>query len=140
MKILLVDDSRVMLLENQRALEQAGFEVVCRDDGESALKLAQDQKFDLIVLDLILPKMGGVEVLRLLKANPGTAEIPVVIVSSLSGKNKSKLMAEGAEDYFEKNSLLPELGKNLLPAFLENVICRVKRRRGAKFECKSAGC
>ncbi len=139
MKILLVDDSRTILHENQRALEHAGFEVICRDDGESALKIAYDQPFDLIVLDLMLPKMSGVEVLRRLKANPGTAEIPVVIVSSLSGKNKSKLLAEGAEDYFEKNTLLPELGKNLLPPFLENVICRVERRRGTKFECKAAG-
>jgi DNA-binding response OmpR family regulator len=138
-KILLVDDSRVILHENQRALEQAGFEVICREDGESALEIAHEQEFDLIVLDLMLPKMGGVEVLRHLKANPSTAAMPVVIVSSLSGKNRSKLLAEGAEDYFEKNTLLPELGRNLLPAFLENVICRVKRRRGAKFESKSAG-
>jgi CheY-like chemotaxis protein len=76
----------------------AGYEVVCAVDGESALRFARDEQPDLTLLDMILPKMGGPEVLQHLKADPVTAGIPVV-VSSLSEKNKQKLMEAGAEDY-----------------------------------------
>jgi CheY-like chemotaxis protein len=102
-------------------------------DGESALRFAEDLKPDLILLDMILPKMSGPEVLRHLKSERGTAEIPVVVLSSLSDKNRQKLLEEGAEEYLEKNSLMPGQGVNLLPAALENVICRINRKRGIAF-------
>lgn len=127
MRILLVDDSLTIRHENQSALEHAGYQVVCANDGETALRLAADQIFDLILLDLLLPGMSGLDVLQHLKNDPATARIPVVIISSLSEKNREKLMAAGAEDYFEKNVLMPTRGDNRLPALLENVICRIKR-------------
>ena len=58
---------------------------------------------------------------------------PVVVLSSLSEKNRKKLLEEGAEEYLEKNSLMPSRGINLLPNKLENVICRINRRRGIAF-------
>ena len=133
MKILLVDDSRTMLRENQRALAQAGYEVICAEDGLSALKLARDLKPDVILLDMILPKMSGPDVLQHLKTDAVTAAIPVVVLSSLTEKNRDKLMEAGAEEYVEKNSLAPVPGVNLLPKILENVICRINRRRGVAF-------
>ena len=133
MKILLIDDSRAMLRENERVLHKAGYEVVCADDGESALKLAREQHPDLILLDMILPKMSGPEVLRQLKKNSETAEIPVVVLSSLTERNRAKLIEEGAEEYVEKSSLSPLPGVNLLPKILENLICRINRRRGIAF-------
>src|ERR1700688_4325151 len=94
--------------ENERVLHKAGHEVVCADYyGESALKPAREQHPDLILLDMILPKMSGPEVLRGLKKNSETAEIPVVVLSSLTKRNRAKLIEEGAEDYVEKNSLSP---------------------------------
>ncbi|HYU44901.1 MAG TPA: response regulator [Terriglobales bacterium] len=132
MKILLVEDSRTIRLENERALIKAGYEVICAEDGQSALQLAKGQQPDLILLDLLLPKMSGLEVLEFLKSNPGTAQIPVVVLSALYGKNREKLMAAGAEDYLEKNSLMTN-GQNLLPKVLENVICRINRKRGIRF-------
>jgi len=132
-KILLIDDSRAMLRENERVLHKAGYEVVCADDGESALKLAREQHPDLILLDMILPKMSGPEVLRQLKKNSETAEIPVVVLSSLTERNRAKLIEEGAEEYVEKSSLSPLPGVNLLPKILENLICRINRRRGIAF-------
>ena len=89
-KILLVDDSRTMLRENERVLHKAGYEVITAEDGESALKLAHDQKPDLILLDMILPKLSGPEVLERLKKDPAVADIPVVALSSLSEKNRQK--------------------------------------------------
>ncbi len=121
------------LRENERVLHKAGYEVVCADDGESALKPAREQHPDLILLDMILPKMSGPEVLRGLKKNSETAEIPVVVLSSLTERNRAKLIEEGAEDYVEKNSLSPAPGINLLPKILEDLICRSNRRRGIAF-------
>jgi CheY-like chemotaxis protein len=132
-KILLIDDSRTMLRENERALLKVGYDVVCADDGESALKLAREQHPDLILLDMILPKLSGPEVLERLKKDFETAEIPVVVLSSLTEKNRTKLIEAGAEDYVEKSSLSPAPGINLLPKILENIICRINRRRGIAF-------
>lgn len=132
-KILLVEDSKPMRRENESALLKAGYEVVTAEDGENALLAAKNEKPDLILLDMILPKMSGPEVLKHLKDDPATAPIPVVVLSSLTEKNREKLMEEGADDYLEKNSMMPGPGINLLPQTLENVICRINRKRGIAF-------
>lgn len=130
MKILLVEDSRSIRLENERALGRAGYEVICAQDGEEALKYARENCPDLILLDLLLPKMTGMEVLAHLKRDRRTAPIPVVVVSGLSDKNRAKLIAAGADDYLEKGTLMPDKGVNLLPKVLVDVMCRINRRRG----------
>jgi len=132
-KILLVEDSKPIRRENEKALLQAGYDVVCAVDGESALRFARDVKPDLILLDMILPKISGPEVLQHLKSEPETAAIPVIVVSSLSEKNRQKLIEAGAEEYLEKSEVMPQQGVNLLPTMLENVICRIKRKRGIAF-------
>lgn len=132
-KILLVEDSRPIRHENESALHKAGYEVICAEDGETAMQLAQKQHPDLILLDMILPKMSGPEVLRRLKRDRTTVDIPVVVLSSLSEKNRERLLQEGAEEYLEKNALMPSKGINLLPNALENVICRINRKRGIAF-------
>jgi len=132
-KILLVEDSQPIRRENQSVLQKAGYEVICAEDGESALRLAREKKPDLILLDMILPKVSGPDVLRRLKADVATMEIPVVVLSSLSEKNRHKLLDAGAEDYMEKSVVMPSRGKNLLPQALENVICRINRKRGIAF-------
>ena len=133
MKILLVEDSRAIRLANESALHKAGYEVISAEDGETALKMAHERKPDLILLDMILPKLSGPEVLKRLKAEAETATIPVVIVSSLSEKNRQKLIEAGAEDYLEKSELMPSAHINRLPNALENVICRIHRKRGIAF-------
>jgi len=127
-RILLVDDSRSIRHANQLVLEKAGYEVISAEDGESGLQMAREQK-----PDLILPKMSGPEVLRHLQAEPETADIPVVVLSSLTERNRQKLMDAGAEEYIEKNSLSPVPNVNLLPKILENIICRIHRKRGIAF-------
>jgi DNA-binding response OmpR family regulator len=132
-KILLVEDSKPIRRENETVLQQAGYEVICAEDGETALRMAREQRPDLILLDMILPKVSGPEVLRSLKSDRVTAEIPVVVLSSLSEKNRQKLLEAGAEEYLEKNLVMPSRGMNLLPKALENVICRINRKRGISF-------
>lgn len=130
MRILLVEDSRVVRMENERVLARAGYEVMCAEDGERALTMARREQPELILLDLLLPKMGGVQVLQELKKDRTTMDIPVVIISSLSGRNHDKLLAEGAEEYLEKNEIMGDHKENRLPARLEDIVCRIKRRRG----------
>lgn len=158
MKILLVEDSSTLRKENERALLKAGYEVVCANvcrttcnvhvqrlspylphrtgvarDGESALTLAREQKPELILLDMILPRMSGPEVLEHLKQDAATASIPVVVLSSLTAKNRQKLIEAGADEYLEKSALSPVPGTNLLPKILEDIICRINRKRGIAF-------
>ena len=133
MKILLVEDSKPIRRENERALLKAGYEVVCALDGESAIRFAQETKPDLILLDLMLPKISGEEVLDYLKHQASTGDIPIIILSSLSERNRQKLMDAGAEEYLEKNELMQPNGVNLLPKLLEDIICRINRKRGEAF-------
>jgi len=103
--ILLVDDSGFMRMANERALARAGYAVVTASDGEEALLMAHTRIPDLILLDMLLPKLGGPEVLRALRKNPLTASIPVIVLSSLPQKNEFKLIQEGATGYLEKSTM-----------------------------------
>jgi len=108
--ILLVDDSRFMRLANERALARAGYRVLTASDGEEALRMAYEMIPDLILLDMLLPKLGGPEVLHALRENHLTASVPVIVLSSLPQTNEAKLVKEGATAYFEKSKL--ELDKH----------------------------
>jgi CheY-like chemotaxis protein len=130
MRILLVDDSKPIRMANQKILERAGYEVITAVDGQQALVVARSEKPDLILLDLLLPGVGGIQVLRELKRDPGTANIPVVILSGLSQKNGKRLIAEGADEYLEKNVVIPSSDRNDLPLVLRDVICRINRKKG----------
>jgi DNA-binding response OmpR family regulator len=129
-RILLVEDSRTWRISNERALLKAGYQVITAEDGESALRCAKERMPDLILLDLLLPKMSGLEVLTRLKHNRVTAGIPVIILTALSERNRQKLIDAGAEDYLEKNAIVGEKGVNRLPEVLEALIARINRKRG----------
>jgi CheY-like chemotaxis protein len=121
--ILLVEDSRFVRLANERALVKAGYNVVTAGDGEQALRIAYDMIPDLILLDMLLPTLGGVQVLKALRSNVLTALIPVIVLSSLPQANELKLKKEGATAYFEKSQL--GLGQNS-----ESLINIVKKTLG----------
>ena len=103
--ILLVEDSRLLRIMNQRALGRVGYSVLTASDGEEAVRIARDRIPDLIVLDMLLPKLGGPQVLRALKSDALTAHIPVVVLSSLPQSNELRLKKEGAAAYFDKAAL-----------------------------------
>src|SRR5579872_1188388 len=94
-----------MRIANATALTRAGYNVVTASDGEEALMIASARIPDLILLDMLLPKLGGREVLHSLRKNPLTASIPVVVMSSLPQKNEFKLLKEGATAYVEKSKM-----------------------------------
>jgi DNA-binding response OmpR family regulator len=118
MKILIVDDSRFLRVANERALVKAGYEVITAADGEEGLRLATEQKPDLVVLDMMLPKLSGPEVLKALRKNPETASIPVMVLTSLPQTNEQKLIKEGATSYFAKSGLMIDQGPGM---FVETV-------------------
>ena len=130
MKILLIEDSETLRLSNQRALVEAGHDVSCADDCDSALQTARDQRPDLILLDLIVPKGKELEVLTRLKHSRATARIPVIALSALPGKKCHKLLDAGMEDYVDKRAIVSEGGMNRLPQLLERLIHRINRKRG----------
>jgi CheY-like chemotaxis protein len=88
---------------SQRALVNAGYDVVAVADGEAALRAAHENTPDLILLDMILPKVTGLDVLRSLKSDERTAHVPVVVLSGLSQANEAKLRSEGEAAFFEKS-------------------------------------
>ena len=102
-KILAVDDEEDILELLRFNLTKEGFAVVCAASGEEALKAALSQRPDLILLDLLLPAMDGLEVARRLKSNPSTQEIPVIMVTAKGEEADIVAGLEGgAEDYITK--------------------------------------
>jgi CheY-like chemotaxis protein len=104
--VLLVEDSRLLRVHREHILKKAGYLVLTAVNGVEALILAYESHPDLILLDLMLPKLDGGVVLRTLKADPVTARIPVVVVTALSEKNEQKLLEDGAAAFVEKGLLL----------------------------------
>lgn len=81
-KILAVDDERHIVRLVEVNLQRAGYEVVTAYDGREALEKVQSENPDLVVLDVMMPYMDGFEVLKNLKADPATAEIPVIMLTA----------------------------------------------------------
>ena len=104
--VLVVEDSKFLRADREHVLKKAGYLVLTAADGLEALTVAREALPDLILLDMMLPKLDGPSVLRALKADPVTAQIPVVVVTALSQKNEEKLMHDGAAAFLEKGLLL----------------------------------
>ena len=114
-RILLVEDDRFLRRAAEAALRQRGATVTTATDGEEALRLAQEQLPDLILLDLIMPKLQGFEMLRQLRNDEPTRRIPVIILSNLSQESDVKKAEElGATAYLVKANLsLDELTRRV---------------------------
>ena len=105
LSILVIDDDMYLQIAFKKILSAAGYHICLAGDGEEGLRLAQENVPDIILLDMLLPKLGGVEVLRSLKKLPATKQIPVIALSSLPRSNEAKLLREGAVSYLEKTRL-----------------------------------
>jgi CheY-like chemotaxis protein len=125
-KVLLVEDSKFLRMVNERALSKSGYEVSTAADGEEALRMANEKLPDIVLLDMLIPKISGPEVLKALKGNPATADIPVIVLTSLSQKNEEKLLSEGAAAYIEKSTLELDKGSDRLTETIETILTRVR--------------
>jgi CheY-like chemotaxis protein len=121
-KILLVDDSKFLRLATERALARAGYDVSTAADGEHALQTARETRPDLILLDMLLPRMSGPDVLKALKNDPATAGIAVVVFTGLSQKNAERLRRDGACAFLEKSELGLDKGCDLLLAAVAEIV------------------
>lgn len=118
-KILIIEDDKFLLKLYSDKLRRAGFEVAGSVTGEEALNKIPIDKPNLIILDLILPRKSGFEILTELKLNPKTRNIPVVILTNLGQESDVKRGLEmGAVDYLVKTDFsmnkLPQLVKEKL--------------------------
>lgn len=111
-RILLVEDDRFLRRACEASLRQRGFAVAVAPDGEEALRQVRAEIPDLILLDLLMPKITGIEVLRTLRAEASTREVPVLILSNSSREqDMEEIKSLGVTDYLVKANLsLQELG------------------------------
>ncbi len=102
-RVLIVDDELYILESVSYVVRSAGFEPLTAEDGETGLQLACSQKPQLIILDVMLPRMTGLEVCRRLRQNPDTAAIPVVMLSAKGQEiDEVQGMQSGADRYMTK--------------------------------------
>ncbi len=115
--ILVVDDVKENLTLVQKVLDNANYNTEVANDGLTALRIVQDGKIDLILLDIMMPIMSGFEVCRYLKVEPATASIPVIFLTANADKETlTKAYSVGGSDYIRK------------PFFKEELLARVNTR------------
>ncbi|HPN96394.1 MAG TPA: response regulator [Candidatus Moranbacteria bacterium] len=104
-KILVVEDEATLHRALLEFLTSEGFEVFSALDGEEGIEITKTKKPDLVLLDIILPKKDGYEVLDELKKNPETKSIPVILLTNLeSAEDIQKAFEKGATTYLVKSS------------------------------------
>lgn len=121
-KLLLVEDDTFLAGIYVSKFDQAGFDTLLAIDGVTGLELAQKELPDVIILDILLPKMDGFEVLERLKADPKTKNIPVILLTNLSQQEDvERGLRLGAADYLIKahfviEDIIAKINKVLIEA------------------------
>jgi len=124
-RILVVDDNRFMVNVLRICLEQAGYLVTSASTGLTALKLAEQEEFHLVLLDVVMPDMDGLEVVRQLRNSTRTSHLPVILLSSRNSVvDKVNGLEVGADDYMTKPFESAEL--------LARVMAHLRRARQAR--------
>ena len=98
--ILAIDDENDVLIIIKTALQSEGYQVLTASNGFDGLAAAEDKKPDLILLDLMMPEMDGMEVLKRLKESKGTDQIPVIILTGLSDREKIRMALDQGTSYY----------------------------------------
>jgi DNA-binding response OmpR family regulator len=105
-RVLLAEDDRFLRRAAEARLRRHGLDVLTAADGEEALRIARAERLDLGLLDVVMPKLEGFEVLKLLKEDPATAGIPVIVLSNLGQeRDVAQAKALGAVAFLVKAHL-----------------------------------
>jgi DNA-binding response OmpR family regulator len=114
-KIIVADDDRLLRRATETTLRRLGYAVTTASDGEEALRLIRSERPDIIVLDMIMPKIQGFDILQSLRQDTVTSAIPVIVLSSLGQeRDKQEALNLGAAAYFDKARLsITELVKEI---------------------------
>jgi len=117
-RILLAEDDRILRKAGETALRKKGYEVIAAVDGEDALAKARQDPPDLVLLDVMMPKIHGFDVLRGLKGDPQLRDIPVIMLTNLEQPADVKRATDGgAYGYLVKSNLdLDELANKVAEA------------------------
>lgn len=106
--ILLVDDDLTLREMYEERLKAEGLEIIQASNGEEAISKAKSNKPSIILLDIMMPKINGFDVLKELKANPDTKDIPVIVLTALiQDVDKEQGKKLGATDYIVKSETMP---------------------------------
>jgi chemosensory pili system protein ChpA (sensor histidine kinase/response regulator) len=109
-KVLVAEDSPMIRENIRRELSRAGFEVTLAEDGEQALQLARQQRFDAVSSDVMMPKMDGYELVRALRQEPSYRQVPIVMVTSKDARiDAVKGYDAGCDAYLTKPAEADEL-------------------------------
>jgi len=120
-KILLIEDDSFLLSMYATKFSMENFEVITAEDGEKGIRSAAKELPDIILLDILLPKVNGFEVLKQLKANKLTRYIPVILLTNLSQRSEIEQgLSGGAEDYLIKAHFMPSEVVDKIKQVLEN--------------------
>lgn len=108
-KLIIVEDDPFLLSILTEKLKEAGFDIETAADGEDGLNKIKSGSFDVILLDMVLPKIDGFKILEELRADKQTQKIPVIVLSNLYDKNNiDKAVLLGAKEYIVKAYNTPE--------------------------------
>lgn len=103
-KVLIAEDEEVLSKILKDRFEEDGWQVTVAGDGEAAIKEINEHKFDLVLLDLIMPKKDGFEVLKEIRSEPERKDLPILVLSNLGADEDIKqALSLGATDYFVKS-------------------------------------
>ncbi|MCR4277791.1 MAG: response regulator [Candidatus Berkelbacteria bacterium] len=106
--ILLVDDDMTLREMYAERLKAEGFQVNTAKDGEEALRMATENHPNIILLDIMMPKINGLDVLKKLKEQPDTKSIPVIVLTALiQDRERMESVTRGADDYIVKSETMP---------------------------------
>jgi len=121
-KILLVDDDPILIEMYKLKFEHAGFEVETAADGQDALNKIRNIKPDLVLLDLLLPKISGKTLFDKIRFDSELKQVPVVILSNIDNPSiKTELLKNGVKGYLVKSELLPDQIVARTKEILENI-------------------
>ena len=120
--ILVVEDSKMIRTAIEKDLTRAGYRVITATDGERGLRSARELRPDLILLDMLLPKMTGLDLLAAIRADNLFYNVPVVVLTGLSKGNAERLKRSGAAAFFEKSDKSFQEGSRELICLIENVM------------------
>ena len=105
-KVLLIEDDKDQILMYQTKFELSGHNFISAENGVKGLEMAETEKPDIILIDLVMEKIGGIEVLEKLKQNSKTKDIPAIIVTNLDKQDLAKKAMElGALDFIVKSKI-----------------------------------
>jgi two-component system, cell cycle response regulator DivK len=107
-KILIVEDDELVVKAYKRKLELAKYEIEIAVNGIEGLEMARQLKPDLILLDILMPQLNGIEVLKRIKADPELKAIPVIVLTNVaSSENTRECLRAGCASYINKSSTIP---------------------------------